>query len=459
MNVARAAALIPASTALNHSALLLWYSDRGASMLPPAPRLLYRHAIEGFLGFLSLRELDHAAVCCRSWRAAAESMQSLHVDMSIRSDLMTETAVLPPRRARDVSSLTPAKQNSDMTIKPGALADLSVRFTKLRVLECRLWFPSGAAPGSPPAPIVFPPSLRELRVSAAVYWNAAEREAILHGVCKLTRLETLDLALRIEIDEPWLLTQLPLLTSLTSLRIQLSRDSMEAQLTEDEIRMLRSLHTLCSLTVDGIQHEDLTALLQPPHDLHWERCSVPFGVDEAFAATFLSPLTMLTSLQICFDGTDLCWLASLPSVLQLRHLDLSFFKPMSPASIASLRSCSHLTHLRLAKSASIDCACLSSVLQVMCDLRRLHLCEIRPRLTSLAFLRLPNLVESLAELEMEGCKAMHPAELAHAIGCHSLRRIVISSAGQTISSADRAAIVAAMPQLTPLTYCTGALAR
>ena len=293
---------------------------------------------------------------------------------------------------------------------------VALKMPRLRRLKC--WAPLLPVDG----PMLFPLGLHELEIWAFDrIFSAAEINAVVAATSRLEQLQSLSLLIW-RIDP--LISFAPL-AALPLFRLLSINVRIAANLSHAQVEQLRALPRLRTLNIHPVPASLLRRLLAQPHDLQWQRISLPSPLRDADTA-LLPRLPSLTSLDLNWrylSGLD--FLQGLPNLSSLRCSSLRDGSGLrlTDRLVAALQRCTDVTELHLDRCASLTAAHLAELLPRMPRLRSLGLSDLG--IDSLSFLAQAPLTIRLSRLSLSGCKKLPVAELRHVHSLLGLRELGI----------------------------------
>ena len=438
-------------------------SAPAAAAASPLP-LLYSHAIESILSFVSLRELSAALSVDRVWHRAVVSMAPISGVASRRVALSRFVAVKSPLRrhiahigeveAEPAQSHNRGDEDSDDDEAPPppppsppvwTVADLELlaeRIPRLQSLHVDLaLLQRNRAP--PNFTCVLPAALRSLRVSFCTMPSEADwfsdvwldlrpfMSSVMESIAALPELTALDIDIG---REDWRLTALadaPALRHLT-LRWACSSERRDMfSLSNENAEIIRRMSQLHSVHLHGpsapaasAAAQDLCVRGHAMHSLQSIRAGDAIqwwgGLSDGYTDGVANVPT-LTELSLAVQWDRLP--TFLGSLLLLRDLRICFRNaPVSGAQVAGcLLPCRSLTNLELA-AAKLSSVELASIVESNPSLTRLSLSDLHV-LDDLTFLDSAPMRSSLRSLMLESCVGLHIAELTRVDALRALEEL------------------------------------
>ena len=373
---------------------------------PPAARL-YRHALESIFAFLSKVELAFALRVSRGWLAAVGSMRRLELQISLWRPRPPRTEIEPALSAmgRHVSEI------EDLVLRGATLSVLASGMGHLRALMCMMPRQLTAEP------LAFPAKLRRLTLHLSRDVDAAQVNAAVAAIGRLTLLE--DLSIHFYTLGPEI--SLEPLTALPRVRSLGVHGCGNGFLSDAQVDELRTMPHLLQLSLSKMTTSTLRRLLRRPHGLRWQDISLPNPLDDEAAALLpqLASLTRIAGWAACsrFD-----WLRGLPN---LTEVDLTFEGPQqagrAESLVAGLQCCTNIEILELSYCSDVAAAHLADLLPRLRRLRELWLDRLS--IVSLSFLSQPPLTDQLTCLHLNYCRQLPLSELRHVHALRGLKQL------------------------------------
>lgn len=384
------------------------------------PPVLYSHAIECVLSFLSLRELGVAMRVSSLWLQASCRMTPL------RATIVDEHSASPNYRqvvksccARHVSSIYSTTVRVTMTA--AMLKTVARGCINLEQLQIVL--------NSMPRAIdelLFPRSLLHLSIAlnSTLVLDGRGITSVLVQICtQAPRLEKLELALH-ELDPRVSFETLQSLPHLVNLTIDWRGD--DDLFTDEQADAIRALPNLHQVMIGRSSPAVLRRLLRRPHELRWQRLNYRWSHLDDERADLLSCLPSQTTLHVYNCKESILKAFPLPNLLNLllsaaRGGD-SDASQLLPAISVVLGSSTQLTTLQLIGYHFGD-GDLTLLLGQTPELRSLSITMPR-RLVSLACLAAkPCLCPKLQSLSLAQCDSLDASELFHIAALPSLQKL------------------------------------
>lgn len=416
-------------------------SDAASSAALAAPsspiHLLYSHALQSVLSWLSLPELSAAVVVSKSWNAAERNMASLQ--WSFRSVLSIRRSPLldecPTGLARHISSL--GMNSFRLELNAPMLVKLGVSLVNLSELRCEI--NEGELPPDP-ATLPLPRTLAVLRIKASCQTVSKVNDLIV-ACSRVPSLTDLTFkTFRREIDfSPLSAARMPWLRRFAAPWIfpDKRQQPMYSPAQIDQFRAMSQLEYLSLSPISGASAHLLLAL---PNTLATLQTADIFWPLTDETASLLPRLPNLTMLLQDYDLrlSSVSFLRSLP-VLQSCTLHCGKITAPVEDLVASLAQCGRLTYLCLME-CPLRCADLSVVLAALPMLECLSLSNAA--LESLACFSTASVTRaaarSLRTLQLYNCS--HPrlavAELQHLLALQSLTDLTLNNVCASAASAE-----------------------
>ena len=393
-------------------------SDADSSATRSSPiRLLYSHALQSVLAWLSLPELSAAIAVCKGWNAAERSMPRLQWSyrsvLSIRGSPLLDAR--PTGLARHISRV--GMDAFRLELNAPILAKLSAALVNLRDLRCEVNASDSELPD--PSLLPLPRSLVVLRIKASMR-EVPRVNALVVACSRLPSLTDLTFkTFRREIDfSPLSAARMPWLRRFSAPWI--FPDNQRPRYSSKQVEQFREMTQINYLALSPISAATAQLLFALPNSLVALQTAEVFWPLTDETAILLPRLPHLTTLLQDHDLrlSSVSFLRALPALQSCTMHCGQITAPVGEFA-SSLSHCAQLTYLCLIE-CPFQCAALAEVLAALPLLAELSLscCTLE----SLACFSDGVVVRSLRTLQLYSCSHPHlaVAELQHLVALQSL---------------------------------------